>query len=339
MQFFYRVLCASLLVAHALAASKKCYAVALSGGGDQGAWEAGIIQGLVNRLPADERQWDIVTGISAGSIVSSGMALFDKGDEVAMAEWLVDATTGFSKEDVFKQWAPFGVLTGLGKPGLVDTEPLYQTLSVKLGERKLGNRKIVIGATEDSTGNILLFNETEWTSASEWAKRVRASAAIPGLFDSVQVNGYTLSDGGAVLGVNVFSAVNRCREQVDADEDIIVDVITCDTDKLTSFNAQVDDLSLPLLMRGQKVKAFQQQMADIFDACKAYPKVNWRFFAQPQVKLPSNGIEFNTTAMLEMVKIGNAEAAKVPEGQGCAIAEAHRHSNMIQRDSASTVLV
>lgn len=340
MQFLNFLSRAVLLVARANAASSKCYAMALSGGGDQGAYEAGVIQGLVDRLPPKERQWDVVTGISAGSIIASGMALFDKGDEVAMAAFLTNATTSFSQEDVFKQWRPLGVLTGLTKSGLLDTEPLYNTLVSTLGKKSgRGNRKIVVGATEDRTGGIVLFNESDWTSTEAWATRIRASSAIPGIFDSVQVDDFVLSDGGEVLGVNVFSAVTRCREQVESDEDIIVDIVTCDTDKLTSFNAQQDDLSLPLFMRGKKVKAFEQQMADVFDACHAYPKVNWRYFIQPQVALPSNGIQFNTTAMLEMVQIGKSEAAAAQEGIGCATAEAHRHSNVIKKSSSGTVFI
>jgi hypothetical protein len=41
-----------------------------------------------------------------------------------------------------------------------------------------------------------------------------------------------MMDGGTVWNTNLESAVERCREMVDRDEDIIMDVIVCSNSKL-----------------------------------------------------------------------------------------------------------
>ena len=63
----------------------KCRALALSGGGTNGAWEAGVIWGLQNYGNPEDYAWNVVTGVSAGSMGAAGMAGFglDEGKEAA----------------------------------------------------------------------------------------------------------------------------------------------------------------------------------------------------------------------------------------------------------------
>ena len=60
----------ALLGAHCVSASTdgKCRALVLSGGGANGAWEAGVMWGLAHYGDAQDFYWDVHTGISAGSI-------------------------------------------------------------------------------------------------------------------------------------------------------------------------------------------------------------------------------------------------------------------------------
>lgn len=53
----------------------------LEGGGDRGAYQAGAIDGLVSQLPKEDTSYDIVTGISAGSLNGGLLALYETGDE------------------------------------------------------------------------------------------------------------------------------------------------------------------------------------------------------------------------------------------------------------------
>ena len=69
--------------------AKKCIALAMSGGGVKGAYEAGALYGMVHEA-TDKTQfeYDVVTGVSAGAINTAGVSLFKKGDEVNMVKIL-----------------------------------------------------------------------------------------------------------------------------------------------------------------------------------------------------------------------------------------------------------
>ena len=63
------------------ASQDVCRALVLSGGGNNGAWEAGALWGLVNYGTASDYAYDVVTGVSAGSINTSALAGWAVGDE------------------------------------------------------------------------------------------------------------------------------------------------------------------------------------------------------------------------------------------------------------------
>ena len=54
----------------------------MSGGGVNGAWEAGVIYGLVHYGNPDDYKWDVVSGVSAGAINSAGLGVWAPGEEM-----------------------------------------------------------------------------------------------------------------------------------------------------------------------------------------------------------------------------------------------------------------
>jgi len=57
----------------------------MSGGGTKGAWEAGVLWGLYHADPDKTKYaYDVLSGISAGSINSGMVSFFAPGDEEAM---------------------------------------------------------------------------------------------------------------------------------------------------------------------------------------------------------------------------------------------------------------
>jgi predicted acylesterase/phospholipase RssA len=67
-----------------------CRAIALSGGGSIGSYEAAAIYGLNNFGNPADYAWDSITGISAGSINAVGISFFAPEDGLAMSDWLVN---------------------------------------------------------------------------------------------------------------------------------------------------------------------------------------------------------------------------------------------------------
>ena len=84
----------------------------LSGGANNGAWEAGIMWGFTHYGNADEYQWNTMSGISAGSINTAYMATFAPEESVEMTEKLSDLMTVGNTSDIWVNW-PGGVSEGL----------------------------------------------------------------------------------------------------------------------------------------------------------------------------------------------------------------------------------
>ena len=70
----------ALFTASLVAASQEsCKALVMSGGGSNGAWEVGVFWGFVNYGNPDDFAYDVVTGVSAGSINTLGFAGWEVG--------------------------------------------------------------------------------------------------------------------------------------------------------------------------------------------------------------------------------------------------------------------
>ena len=52
----------------------------------------------------EEINWDVVTGISAGSLNTAGLGMFKIGDEARGIEFLLKTWNSTSSKDVYKKW-------------------------------------------------------------------------------------------------------------------------------------------------------------------------------------------------------------------------------------------
>ena len=58
-----------------------CRALVMSGGGSNGAWEAGVLWGFINYGTPSDFTYDVVSGVSAGSMNTAAFAGYAIGDE------------------------------------------------------------------------------------------------------------------------------------------------------------------------------------------------------------------------------------------------------------------
>lgn len=103
---------------------KTCKALVLQGGGDKGAYEIGVLYGFIkNAKDKADFEYDVVSGISIGSVNGMGLAQFAKGNESAAIDFMLDGWKKSTKKDVFVNW-PGGMLEGLFfKPSLFNNDP------------------------------------------------------------------------------------------------------------------------------------------------------------------------------------------------------------------------
>ena len=81
--------------------SDTCNALVLSGGGSNGAWESGVLWGLINYGDPEMFKWDLVTGVSIGSITASALSAFPPGEEAEAVDKIYTIWTNLTNSDVY----------------------------------------------------------------------------------------------------------------------------------------------------------------------------------------------------------------------------------------------
>lgn len=105
-----------------------------------------------------------------------------------------------------------------------------------------------------------MFNET--LPRSEHARAFVASALIPGVFEPDHWDGKVLMDGGTVWNTNLVSAVQRCRETVDDDSEITVDIVVCGFPTLDQ-NWEFSSQAMSNWLRFRDIQSYHDDIADI----------------------------------------------------------------------------
>jgi predicted acylesterase/phospholipase RssA len=256
----------------------ECIALAMSGGGTFGAFEAGALWGLYHSdTDKSKYEYDVVTGVSAGAINTGAVSVYEIGDEENMVNDLSMKWQQLTEDQLLTRWKPAGMITGvLKKSGVFDTSPLHKFLDEFFAEHNNTiHRKFVVSSVDANTGSYHLFNET----TEDPMKAILSSASIPFVFPDQDWSQFGMVgiDGGTVWNTNLVSAVQRCREKVDDDSKITVDILVCfgydiDKDFKTSGNT-IDNY-----MRFIQIRDYYNGMDDVLNFMRAYPEVNFRYY-------------------------------------------------------------
>ena len=164
--------------------------LSLSGGGDDGAYGAGLLIGWADR--GDRPQFNLVTGISTGALIAPFAFMGKEYDPV-----LREVYTKYGPGDIFIQR---GLISGILGDGLSDTTPLYRLISKYIDQEFLKkvaieystkNRWLLIGTTNLDAGVPVVWNMGKIASIGTpealelFRKIMLASASIPGAFSQV----------------------------------------------------------------------------------------------------------------------------------------------------------
>jgi NTE family protein len=159
-------------------------ALALGGGAARGFAHIGVIQ----VLEENGIHPDIVTGTSAGSLVAALYASGRSGKELEAIALSMD-------ESALTDWAFPG-------RGLIRGTALADYVRAQVGNRSFDQMKIPLGivATDLDSGKPILFRRGDVGTA------VRASSAVPAVFQPVRLGTHEYVDGGLTSPVPVRSA-------------------------------------------------------------------------------------------------------------------------------------
>jgi NTE family protein len=160
-------------------------AFVLSGGASLGAVEVGMLRAL------DERgiRPDVIVGTSVGALNGAWLA----GHPEAPVDDLIEVWKGLERADVFPADARRGLLALAGRRrSLFDEHPLRELIARHVTFDRLEDAPIPfhVVAVEVLTGKDVLL------SSGPAVDSVLASAALPALFDPVEIAGVPYMDGG-----------------------------------------------------------------------------------------------------------------------------------------------
>src|SRR6185295_2536611 len=190
--------------------------LAISGGGDNGAFGAGLLSGWT--AAGDRPEFKVVTGVSTGALIAPLAFLGPDYDPE-----LKRAYTTISKKDIYEER---GFLAALFDDGLADSRPLLKLVSsyvapevlTRIAEEYGKGRLLLVGTTDLDARQPVIWNMTAIAASGDpgaldlFRKILVASASVPGLFPpvmlEVEVGGHQYQemhvDGGAMAQVFLY---------------------------------------------------------------------------------------------------------------------------------------
>ncbi len=180
---------------------KKKMGLALSGGGARGFAHVGAIRAFAE----NGIHFDVIAGTSAGSLVGAALA------------------TGMSPSELEAMARRFGWLNTMRPSfafgGMLSTAPLARLLRRELPVHRFEDLPIPFAAV---TYDVVKCEEFVLKDKGDLIAAVRASCAVPGIFEPVKLDGRILVDGGvtSVLPVDVVRSMG-------ADIVISIDLLSC----------------------------------------------------------------------------------------------------------------
>ena len=210
--------------------------LALGGGAARGFAHIGVIQ----VLEENGIKPDLVVGTSAGSLVA---AFYASGKTGAQLQWLADTMDESQLTDWTIPFMSRGILRG---------EALGRYVNSQLNGAKIEDLKMPLGivATDLQTGDGILFRRGDIATA------VRASSAVPSVFEPVRIGNKDYVDGGLVSPVPVRSA-----RQMGADIVIAVDISSRPEDAKTSDMLKV--LLQTFSIMGKSISQLEMAQAEV----------------------------------------------------------------------------
>lgn len=164
----------------------------VSGGGDNGAFGAGLLVGWTKA--GDRPEFKLVTGISTGALIAPFAFLGSEYDAR-----LKEVFTSISADDIFVER---GLVEGFLSDGLSDTTPLFgllaryanQEMLDAIGQEYARGRLLLIATTDLDDLRPVVWNIGEIAASGDpkalelFHKVLVASASIPGAFPPVMVD-------------------------------------------------------------------------------------------------------------------------------------------------------
>jgi len=173
-------------------------ALVLSGGGSKGAFSVGVVKALLE----SGRQYDVIAGVSVGSLIASHLSMYKPEDQwsgYAALEHIWKEKVK-SNDSIYKSWAP-GFLTyiwSLWKGGIYSMRPLRDIIESGFVPSNLAKSGVTlyIGVVSLQSGKYRGVNIEPTMDLQKAVDWIWASSHFPVLFPAVEIDGEQWLDGG-----------------------------------------------------------------------------------------------------------------------------------------------
>lgn len=316
-----------LLFAVNLVSSQKCHALVMSGGGSHGSYETGALSGLLSVLAPEEVAYHVSVGISAGSLNTLGLSMFEVGQETAALELMTNLWLNLGGvSNVLKEW-PGGIVQGLlFETSLYSTAPLRKYLERNVVTPPV--RESRLGVTSLSSGQYRIL--TNHQTLPDFISSGMSSSAIPGVMEVIHFQNDALVDGGVAFNMDVITGIQACLEETGGDESlVVVDMLSCNPHVIED---DVDGLkTLDVFMRARSIRSFSHGIKYAMWAMEAYPNVNYRYYIQPSQALPGKiPLDFKPESIQKSFDIGHGDALYVVANNIYARDVIHQYSEFLE---------
>ena len=184
--------------------------LALSGGGANGAYGAGVIVGWTQR--GDRPKFDVVTGVSTGALAAPFAYLGSDWDDELREAYVGGGTNGLLSARTFAAFVAPSLFSSRVLRDLVDKNVTPELLRQIAIEHAKGRRLLVATTDLDTQETVIWDMGVLATQGDEDALKLFrdvlvASASIPGIFPPVLISGLT-KDGQVIQDMHVDGGVN-----------------------------------------------------------------------------------------------------------------------------------
>jgi predicted patatin/cPLA2 family phospholipase len=301
--------------------------LSLSGGGDNGAFGAGLLTGWTKH--GDRPKFKLVTGVSTGALIAPFAFLgpdYDTG--------LMDVYTNITPSHVYeKRFLPYAALA---QDALSDSAPLYRTISRHLDEAMLARiaeeygkgRLLLIQTTDLDAGRPVIWNigaiaASGHPKSMELIRHILlASASIPAAFPpvifDVDVGGVPYQelhvDGGAVgQAFLVPPSLNtkETRERAGYRRKSVAAYIIRNS-RLTTEYTDVEQTTLPIAEKAVSTMINYNGVGDLYRMYLTTMRAGASFnlaYIDPSFQAP-HPEEFDQTYMRTLYQYAHEKAAK-----------------------------
>lgn len=281
-------------------------ALVLSGGASKGAYQLGVLRKWMGE---DNKDYEIMTGVSVGALNVSGLAKTPFGSPKESIDWMVNFwLEHVETKNVYKRWFPFGRLHALWEKSVYNSAPLVELVKSTFDQEKIINsgRKLAVGAVCLDTGEHRFVRETD-PNFVEW---VLASASFPVFLGPVSIEGKLWSDGG----IKNVTPLGQAIRMGATDIDVILTSNAWDdigTWSSTSKRAIPDQaLRVVSLMNDQIVKndlRIAGLKNDLAQLGEPYKNIKIRM-VMPTQSLVADSLKFDKDEIRRMLDIGYNDA-------------------------------